>query len=667
MDNYQVFISFKNTDNGKETEDVKLASELFHALEKNGVKVFFSKESVMETGSGDYRRLIDKALDECVILVAVGTRADYLESKWVRYEYVTFHDDILSGVKDENKCTICSYAVGVPTAELPRPLRTMQSFNNLDGVVDFVLNHLRKTGVAAVSNSAGASTQEEETILTPPVDPPKKERKKKDKHAVSPDAKKPKKNTKKILVGVLCAIVALIVLIVGVNALNTVRIPVLVNGEKVVVKEKKSAYSLYLSDVELIEDSMTAMEKFKALGAIDLSNCTYSNDVINMLPTVAPELSEISILECNNNVDYSFINSFSLEELTIYKSNLNDESVSVFEPAAFKNAMSVAFGENPNLTDISFLKDSSLRNIDVSKTGVSDISALSTCADLVKVVADDSKVKNIDCLADLTELNTLSFANCNIKEIKAEFKSLKVNEINFSGNGMKSMTGLDNLTQLSNVDISGNKGIYGIDCIKKSASKLTYLDISDDRIYTDYSFLLDAKSLETLCVSNNYDISDEMFIPEDNSLKTIIASNCLITDVSDFAKCKKLEYLDLSHNNIKSLKGINMYLDESASNKLYLDVSFNNIEKLDVQPVNGYEKLFVYGNTKLIYSDLENYSGDEIYVSYSDQIKSATFAGFDHVYVCDVPEDKKIDLFNLTGQKTIDGAIVDGKFLVNAE
>ena len=48
---FDIFISFKATDNGRPTEDVAIATELYRALSDRGYRVFFSSETLEKGGS----------------------------------------------------------------------------------------------------------------------------------------------------------------------------------------------------------------------------------------------------------------------------------------------------------------------------------------------------------------------------------------------------------------------------------------------------------------------------------------------------------------------------------------------------------------------------------------------------------------------------------------
>lgn len=136
--NFDIFISFKATDNGAVTRDVAVASELYHLLISQGYNVFFSSETLSGGGSSDFSKEIDSALDSARLLIVVSSDLRYVNSRWVEYEWKTFNADILSNVKSDAQ--ILTFTEGIDTRELPRILRYVQnySFSDKQGILTFV-------------------------------------------------------------------------------------------------------------------------------------------------------------------------------------------------------------------------------------------------------------------------------------------------------------------------------------------------------------------------------------------------------------------------------------------------------------------------------------------------------------------------------------------------
>lgn len=130
---YQVFISYKCTDEyGRQTLDSAMAQDLYNILSKIGYKVFFSSDTLEKLGSSQYKTTIDTALDSAKVMIVVLSNHEYATTHWVQYEWDSFYNDYLSGVrKDANLFTLTQ---NVQVNELPRTLRNVQNFDYSEGV-----------------------------------------------------------------------------------------------------------------------------------------------------------------------------------------------------------------------------------------------------------------------------------------------------------------------------------------------------------------------------------------------------------------------------------------------------------------------------------------------------------------------------------------------------
>ena len=142
---YQVFISFKNNDaSGKPTPDIAAARKVYEALRAVEVRVFFSEESLMETGRGEYARSIEEALESAEVLVLVGSCREFIESPFVSAEWDSFLEEIRTGRKQGELFIINCGAL--KPGNLPLFLRRHQMFNaddlGLERLVQFVRRKL---------------------------------------------------------------------------------------------------------------------------------------------------------------------------------------------------------------------------------------------------------------------------------------------------------------------------------------------------------------------------------------------------------------------------------------------------------------------------------------------------------------------------------------------
>ena len=144
---FEIFISFKNNDAaGNQTRDSILAHEVYQFLSGKGLKVFYSNVSLENLGVAAYQSAIDKVLDQVNIVIAVGTSFENLNSEWVRYEWGSFYNDILSGRKRSGKLFV--YTENILPKDLPRVLRQNQVIehrqDSLETLYNFIVNAMRR-------------------------------------------------------------------------------------------------------------------------------------------------------------------------------------------------------------------------------------------------------------------------------------------------------------------------------------------------------------------------------------------------------------------------------------------------------------------------------------------------------------------------------------------
>ena len=85
---FDVFICYKETDkNGRRTLDSVLATDLYHQLTKEGLKVFFSRITLEDKLGTAYEPYIFAALNSAKVMVAIGTSAEYFNAAWVKNEW----------------------------------------------------------------------------------------------------------------------------------------------------------------------------------------------------------------------------------------------------------------------------------------------------------------------------------------------------------------------------------------------------------------------------------------------------------------------------------------------------------------------------------------------------------------------------------------------------
>ncbi len=129
---YDVFISSKS-------EDYSFAEKVYEYLVSQGLNVFLASKELELLGDAEYASAIDQAIDDTKHMIVIGTRLEHIGSKWVKYEWSTFSNDLKSGYRTGNLITILSPSINLK--DLPASLRHQQSFH-IDSYKGHILTYL---------------------------------------------------------------------------------------------------------------------------------------------------------------------------------------------------------------------------------------------------------------------------------------------------------------------------------------------------------------------------------------------------------------------------------------------------------------------------------------------------------------------------------------------
>ncbi len=145
---YQVFISFKNSDDETEedTLDKEIAYKVYKYLTDRRLNVFFSPVTLKALGRDSWSEEIDIALKESKVFIAVGTQKEYMNAKWVKEERTKFFGLKLN---DKSRAIYGYIASPVTLKDLPDDMGRLEVFQDkkakaLDSLYDYIHNHLAR-------------------------------------------------------------------------------------------------------------------------------------------------------------------------------------------------------------------------------------------------------------------------------------------------------------------------------------------------------------------------------------------------------------------------------------------------------------------------------------------------------------------------------------------
>mgnify|MGYP002624662644 CR=1 FL=1 len=141
---YDVFIS-------KNSKDAALAQEITTFLEENGLTCFNSDTQLRQRGDTKFGKQIDDAVAHSKNLVLVCSDLNYLNSKWVEYEW-TFFKDKSRHVDYEMGNLIPVMPEGVDEDELPGGLQYIQRIP-IQSYQESLLDYIKPIDPLNISNT----------------------------------------------------------------------------------------------------------------------------------------------------------------------------------------------------------------------------------------------------------------------------------------------------------------------------------------------------------------------------------------------------------------------------------------------------------------------------------------------------------------------------------
>ncbi len=190
-----VFISAKS-------EDYPYAREIYEYLHARGIPVFFSPSSLSAMGDADYRRAIDRALEDAEHLIVVCSSRENVTSNWVEAEWGGFINERRSQRKTGNLITVL--VGGMKVTDLPFSLRQFEVMDHSRENLERLLPYVGYDGSKANHPS----------IKSDPVDNRTTSNTKPGNAPVAPDGKKSKSGSLvPIIAGILAVVVICFVLV----------------------------------------------------------------------------------------------------------------------------------------------------------------------------------------------------------------------------------------------------------------------------------------------------------------------------------------------------------------------------------------------------------------------------------------------------------------------
>ena len=153
---YDVFICYKESDNGTRTPDSVIANDIYHQLTNEGFKVFYAAITLESKLGSAYEPCIFAALNSAKVMLAIGTKPEYFNAVWVKNEWSRY---LKMMKKDRSKLLIPCYK-DMDAYELPEEFAHLQAQDmSKIGFINDIVRGIKKVIIKDEPKAAAPKAQ----------------------------------------------------------------------------------------------------------------------------------------------------------------------------------------------------------------------------------------------------------------------------------------------------------------------------------------------------------------------------------------------------------------------------------------------------------------------------------------------------------------------------
>ena len=335
------------------------------------------------------------------------------------------------------------------------------------------------------------------------------------------------------------------------------------------------------------------VNKVRDLSYLSFVNCAFEEGALDEL-RLSPKNNTLTLRfdKCSGMDDLDVLQELG-DIYELYINNCDITNVS-FPDMSGVTVRNLTVSNCQGISRLS-LNAGALYSIDLSGSGINDISFLSGADMLEKISLAHTKVTDLTPLIPLKKIKKLDLTGIQMEAFDIELKSLGLEKICLHDCGLTSTRGLADYTKLVEVDLGGNQ-LSEVDFLAAIAENLTALDLSGNPLKEEsLEFLNKATHMNTL-ILDHIDLSDKQlsYAQDMKELEKISARDCGLSDISGISGCSELDEILLGFNSISYLEPIAEIADKSDPIHA-LDLAANEIK--DISVLQGdYYNLVLVGN-----------------------------------------------------------------------
>ena len=224
-----------------------------------------------------------------------------------------------------------------------------------------------------------------------------------------------------------------------------------------------------------------------------------------------------------------------------------------------------------NYNDLQYLPY--LESLSIDSGNFADLNGLASLSYLKELTIRNSDLSAADLatIASLPNLRKLTLENCSLSSIAALAGAKNITHLDLSNNAFRDLSALSEMTRLEVLNLSHN-AVTELDQLSK-LTNLRELNVSYNSI-TTVAALAGCSNLSTLNISYNSLVSLEN-IDSLKGLFALDASHNDLTDVTPLTGCPALTELDISHNSVANISALS-----ALNNLVTFRFNYNKVTQL---------------------------------------------------------------------------------------
>ncbi len=256
-----------------------------------------------------------------------------------------------------------------------------------------------------------------------------------------------------------------------------------------------------------------------------------------------------------------FASLTSLTKLNLSHTGLTN--ISALSSLTNLTMLDLSHTELANISALSSL--TSLTRLDLSHTELTNISALSSLTSLTRLDLSHTELTNISVLSSLTSLTNLNLERNILTDISALSSMTSLTMLDLGGNKLANISTLSSLTSLTGLHLGGNQ-LTDISALS-SLMNLSRLNLRYNQL-TDILALSSLTSLTWLDLEGNQ-LTELPALSSLTSLTNLNLERNILTDISALSSLTSLTGLHLGGNQLTDISALSSLMNLSRLNLHY--------------------------------------------------------------------------------------------------